>query len=221
MNVENNTQYSEEKIVLSRSKEQSLLSSANSNKVQVTLQSTSEYVSPILDLNRFHSIYVHNIVNANTGGIDGAFSDEENVAFGGSAINKYISRIITLAEGQDAEDLIVRLTAYRPQGTKVHVYAKFLNVEDSDTFDSKNWIQLETLDTDTFSSIADETDFIEFDFKIPATYMTGPNDEFQYTNSASIEFSGFKQYQIKIVLLAENSALVPKVGDLRTIALQL
>jgi len=221
VNVENNTQYSEEKIVLSRSKEQSLLSSANSNKVQVTLQSTSEFVSPILDLNRFHSIYVHNIVNANTGGVDGAFSDEEDVAFGGSAINKYISRIITLADGQDAEDLVVRLTAYRPQGTKVHVYAKFLNVEDSDTFDSKNWIQLETLDKDSFSSIADETDFIEFDFKIPATYMTGPNDEFQYTNSANIEFSGYKQYQIKIVLLAENSALVPKVGDLRTIALQI
>jgi hypothetical protein len=221
VNVEDNTYFTEEKIVLSRTKENSLLSGANSSKVLVSMNTSSEFVSPVLDLNRFHSVYVHNIVNANTGGVDGAFSDEEGVAFGGTAINKYISRIITLAEGQDAEDLLVKLTAYRPPSTKVHVYAKIIHAEDSDTFDAANWVQLRTMDVDSVSSIADDGDFIELDYKFPDAMMTGTNGEVQYTNSAGITFSGFKEYQIKIVLTAENSALVPKVGDLRTVALQM
>ena len=212
VNVEDNTYFTEEKIVLSRSKEETLLSGANSSKILVTMNTASQFVSPVLDLNRFHSVYVHNIVNANTGGVDGAFADEENTAFGGSAINKYISRIITLAENQDAEDLLVKLTAYRPPTTKVHVYAKILNAEDSDTFDNSKWFQLRTMDLDSVSSNADPTDFLELDFKFPDSMMTGPIGEVQYTNSNGITFSGFKQYQIKIVLTASNSALVPQVS---------
>jgi hypothetical protein len=52
--------------------------------------------------------------------------------------------------------------------------------------------------------------------------MTSPNvGAVQYTNTQQIKFTGFKSYQVKIGLLGTNSAIVPRVADLRTIALQM
>ena len=42
-----------------------------------------------------------------------------------------------------------------------------------------------------------------------------------YTNTAGTTFNSFKQFQVKIGLSSENTAVVPKVADLRVIALQL
>jgi len=53
--------------------------------------------------------------------------------------SRYISKTVVLADGQDAEDLVVFLTAYRPQGTNIQVYGKVLNATDSDPFDDKSW----------------------------------------------------------------------------------
>jgi hypothetical protein len=136
INVEDNTTFKTERTLLSRSKELSVLSGAQSNQIVATLNSDTEFLSPLIDLTRFHSIYVENIINND-------ITDEHDVAFGGNAINKYISKIITLAEGQDAEDLLVYLTAYKPSTTSVNVYIKIKHFEDVELFDSKKWILLE------------------------------------------------------------------------------
>lgn len=208
-----NNYLTQEKAVLSRSKEISLLSSANSSQFQVTMTSSSEYVSPVLDLNRTHAVYVRNIINANTVG-------EANVSYGGGALNKYISRIVTLADGQDAEDLMVTLTAYKPSTSDVLVYYKIKHAEDYDTFDNKKWTQMSLQGDANYSSVANQNDFIELKYQIPTANMNGVGNVASYT-SDGIQYSGFKQFQVKIVLTGTNSALVPKVADLRVIALQL
>ncbi len=209
---DDNNFFTTEKNLLGRSTEVDLLSSARSNQATASIVTRTPYVSPVIDLNRTHGVFVHNVVNANTSG--------ESAASGGAAQNKYICKTITLAEGQDAEDLKVYLTAYRPPNTDVLVYAKIANNEDSDLFDSHAWIQLETSDN-VYSSISNQNDWIEYEFSFPDAIMTGLVGAVEYTNSNNVDFSGFKQFSIKIVLTSTSSATVPRVADLRLIALQL
>ena len=211
-----NYEFNTEMAVYSRSNEIASLSSNRSNKVRVTMNSSSNYLSPVFDLGRTQSIIVDNIVNANTVG-------EANTS-GGNLFNKYISKIVTLAEGQDAEDLKVYLTAYRPPTTDVAVWIKILNGEDSDTMAQKSWIELEkSFGGDiSYSSLVNTKDFKEYTFNIPSSYMTAANSgAVQYTNSQGITFTGYKLFQIKVGLLATNSAIIPRVADLRSIALQI
>ena len=288
-----NTYFTSERRILSKSNEVTYLSDNPSNNVRITMSTTSPYVSPVVDLGRTHTIFIDNIINANTfkedatglyvvlsgnvaniaitdvlvGQTSGAnsivtyvsgnnitilptvntkftvgetvtikyannvnkgsnTSNVINVVYnnkqpGGMLVNKYISVPITLAEGQDAEDLIVMLTAYRPPTADVKVWVKILHNEDGQAFDNLPWIEMETSDVQKYSSISNINDFIEYTYRFPAAQRTGPNYEVQYTNPDSIKFTGFKYYAVKIGLLGVDAAVIPRVGDLRTIAVQI
>ena len=99
------------------------------------------------------------------------------------------------------------------------------------------WIELEKADDTVYSSLVNRNDFKEFSYGIPSRYLTGNNyvqsgsslGVFQYRNTKNTQFTGYRSYQIKIGLLGGpenttdpiNSALVPRVADLRVIALQI
>src|SRR5690606_24369537 len=87
-----NKVFDTERIILSRTDE----TNGPSNQFRATLSSASPYVSPVIDIDRCHSVYIFNIVNDDITG--------EDAASGGNLINKYISKTVTLDEGQDAED---------------------------------------------------------------------------------------------------------------------
>lgn len=147
---------------------------------------------------------------------------------GGALINKYISKPVVLADGQDAEDIIVIMTAYRPISTDVGVWIRLINAEDGDSYNNIPWYKLEMVDDTAYSTSSDRNDFREYTLKFPASMMTGntggiapvPNTVVQYTNSQGTLFSGFKIFSLKIGLTATNSAIVPRVADLRAIAVQ-
>jgi hypothetical protein len=209
-----------EQALSSRSNEISNLSGNRSNQIRVNMRTTSNVVSPVLDLDRTHNVYIDTIINANTAG--------ESDPTGGNLFNKYISKTVTLADGQDAEDLLVSLTAYRPPSTDMKVWAKILNAEDGETFAQKSWIELEKSgDGDiTYSSLSDRNDFLEYTFRFPASVMNGTtiggaSNTVAYTISSGTKFSGFKYFAIKIGLTGTNSAVVPRVADLKCIALQM
>ena len=212
-NFNENYNYKSMQAVFSRSYEIANFAGDRSNKIRASLSTITNFLSPVLDLRRTHSVYVKNLVNDDDTGEDGAS--------GGNLINKYISRIVTLAEGQDAEDIKVLVTAYRPPNTDVVVYVKLLNNEDPDSVSSRPWIELEKVDDTIFSSLADEYDPVEFEFKIPESYMTGPNGEFQYLNSSNALFTGYKHFTIKVGLKSSVNSIVPRVADLRALALQM
>lgn len=104
------------------------------------------------------------------------------------------------------------------------VYVRVANGEDFESIYARNWIKLEAYNSEIYSSKANRKDWREFNYKLPASVMTGTNDQgsaiIQYTNSANTTFSGFKQYQIKIGLQSDISSIYPRVADLRVIALQ-
>ena len=211
--------FMEEKAIYSTSTEISTFGGTPSNQVAVQMTTLSDYVSPILDLNRTYSVYVHNLINSNT--------TFELLPYGGMLTDKYISQVITLAEGQDAEDLNVYLTAYRPPGSNsdIQVYARISNAEDMQSIYSRNWIPMQSTGLTTYSSSMNKQDWIEYQFVFPTSQYVGVNDQgasiVGYTNSANTTFSGFRQYQIKIGLQSDNSAVFPRVADLRAICLQL
>lgn len=145
-------------------------------------------------------------------------------AYVGNLENKYISRIVTLADGQDAEDVQVFLSAYRPPSTDVKVWIRIMAVDDLDTFTNIPWIELGKTGNDLFSSIANRNDFREFRYGFPNAFLTGTlggaTNVVQYRNSLGVTHTGFKYFQIKIGLIGTNAAVIPRVGDLRVIALQ-
>ena len=210
-----NYNYTSERAVLSRTNEVSSFSSNRSQQARATLYSSSEYMSPTLDIKRTQTIIVDNIINSNT--------LNETKATGGGLLNKYISKPITLAEGQDAEDLLVILTGYRPPSSDIKVYARILNGEDGDSMNDLSWIEMVKTDSSNaaYSSISNQNDFLEYTFKFPTAQMTGPLGEVQYLNSKNIKYTGFKYFAVKVALTGDNSATVPRVADLRAIALQM
>lgn len=207
-----------EMAILSRTNEISKLAGGSSNQVKIEMNTFSDYLSPIVNLGRTYTVYVRHLINSNTA--------NELLPAGGSLKEKYISQIITLADNQDAEDLRIVLSAYRPPASNsdIKVYVRVSNGEDFESIKNRNWIPMEPFDSTIYSSLANRKDWREFNYKFPDSVMTGRNDQglsiIQYTNSANSTFSGFKQYQIKIGLQSDTSAIYPRVADLRAIALQ-
>ena len=105
------------------------------------------------------------------------------------------------------------------------MWIKYSHREDSEPISTRNWIALDNQTPDRYSISTDTNDYIEYVFKIPVLYLqgsvNGTTGIAQYTNTAGITFNGFKQFKIKIGLSASNVALVPKVADVRGIALQI
>ena len=74
-----------------------------------------------------------------------------------------------------------------------------------------------------FSDYENKDDVQEYEFRIPAANLTGTaqdvNTVVEY-QSDSVTYSGYKYFAIKIVLLSSTFSNVPRVSDLRAIALQ-
>ena len=214
-NVDATSSFQTEKTILSRSVEVStgaIGTNGSSANLRATLSTSSEYVSPVVDVSRAHAVIVNNLINNDDTG-ESAFN-------GGALENKYISKTVTLADGQDAEDLIVILSAYRPENSTIKVWMKIRNIEDAsstESFDDKPWIELQP-SIDRYSSSVDQSNFIEMSYNVKAENLD-ENGVVTYTSNGNT-YKGFKQFSLKIGLMGTNSALVPRVADLRAIALQ-
>ena len=206
---------------VSKSNEISSMSGNKSSTFRIRLGTSTTYASPAIGLGRKSSTFIKNIINNDATNEYGLY---------GSAQTKYISKKVVLADGQEAEDLKVMMTAYRPINTDVYVYVKFWNPIDVEAFEKKNWTKLSYLnDTDlVYSSPTERTDFYEYEFGIPSSatytndaYLDATNsDILTYTNIAGSKFTSFKIFAIKIVLLSSNPVRIPLINDIRAIALQ-
>jgi hypothetical protein len=110
-------------------------------------------------------------------------------------VSRYISKTVVLAEGQDSEDMVVFLTAYRPRGTNIKVYAKLLNAADSDPFDDKSWTPMYDTSPSLFSSIANRDDYVELRYELPQTVAVHTADIVVNTTSDIITFTNSRTTQ--------------------------
>ena len=205
--------------IKSRSNEIADSDSDRSFAWQVTLENTSgttpRYSSPVIDVDTAAcKIFEYIVNNDNT--------DEDTTD--GAASSKYVSKIISLADSLDAEDLRVYLTAYQPPNTTIEVYAKFLASSDGEDFVSKPWTKLTAEGSNPRSQNINRYDFKEHQFNLPtaapvsgAAYLNA-SDIFEYTTTNGI-FNNYKYFALKIVLLGAAHNVVPRISDIRAIAL--
>ena len=134
----------------------------------------------------------------------------EDSASGGNINTRYISRRVTLEDGFDASDLKVIINAYKPVDTGIEVYFKVKADEDPQDFDEKGYTLMTQETSNSVFSLSEE-DTKEFVYK-------SANESIEYT-SGGVKFDRFKTFAIKIALTSSNAAVVPKVRDMRAIAL--
>lgn len=112
----------------------------------------------------------------------------------GNALSKHISKRLTLAEGQEAEDIRLIQNAYRPLGTDIKVYAKIINTEDPESFDDKNWTELKRISGENrFSEKDNVADYREYEYSFPDVIPSASTLDGSVTtssNSAVVTGSG-------------------------------
>ena len=129
------------------------------------LTSRSKFTAPMIDLQSQGLLIYENVINNDI--------TNEHLANEGSTASKYVSRIVTLADGLDAEDIKVFVNAYRPANTDVKVYARILNETDTTNIDDANWSLLQmTKNEDKFSSDVDRKDIVEYGYEFADTLET-------------------------------------------------
>jgi hypothetical protein len=287
-------------IVASKSIELLQMSGRKSFILNCYLSSNNTILSPTIDLHSAASLLTKtNIIGSS------AIGENKN---NGNAKSKYVSKTITLGEGNDAEDINVYLTAYKPLGTNLLVFAKILNSSDNEIMEDKDWTLLRQItDPTLYSDSINQNDYKEYQYTFPknpvavpymqlvttnnsttvvstnsdtvwqrifsngqlitiysdiygANYevnkivtvnsntnitlanpvglantssailasMPFPYSAFKNSNNGNIvryynvngsAFDSFKQFAIKIVFLAQDTNLVPKVSDVRALAL--
>lgn len=152
-----------ERVVASRTNEIEYRTGSKSFTLEASLTTDTEFVSPVIDLVRNQQLAVKNDVDPVSFQYNEFFSS-------GSTKSKYISKIITLAPGQDAEDLQLILSAFRPVGSDVQVWVRFLNKEDPDSITRKVWTPLYNSSPDLYSDPSNPKDFREFVYGVGSYY---------------------------------------------------
>lgn len=152
-------------------------------------------------------------VNTSTGsGIDVVLNSEYDSS-GGPCDARYITKPISLADGFDAGDLRVFLAANKPVGTEVEVFFKILSSSDDSQFKDRPYQKMACINPTSTSSL-DEITYREYEYRPSST------DNFvKYTGVNGVVYDSFKTFSIKIIMTSQDSSIVPRVKDLRIIAL--
>lgn len=150
----------------------------------VVVSNTNLFSSPRINANELDFYVYQNDINKVSDTLEtrnGILNFDTEVEKNGLARSKAIFKKVVFAEGRSAEDLRVFLTAYRPAGTQINVYAKLHNSADKESFDDKQWTPLELKDNvDKFSN-ENPNDFIEYTYGLPQTPEIYENLTGQFT----------------------------------------
>ena len=178
-------------------------SGVKSFDMRMLLSTNDSNVSPMIDLQRSSITLIDNLIDKQDPAVSTGFNIpinfiNETSATGGSSAAKHLTRIVTL--DTDAVGLKVLLSANRPTGTDFQLYFRTGTADEVITEKSFTLQEPETtLPTDENLSI-----FREYRYLIGGQNGVLP---------------AFTKFQVKIVFRSTNSAFVPRITDLRIIAL--
>ena len=132
---------------------------------------------------------------------------------GGPCDARYITKPITLADGFDAGDLRVLLSANKPGSSEIEVFYKIVSGSDTTEFVDRPYVKMQCYNP-TITPSQTEYDFREYEYR-PSLI----DNAVTYTSTTGATFDTFKTFSIKIVMTSTDPAVVSKVKDLRIIAL--
>ena len=139
-----------------------VIKSGSTHTIQLngSFSSTSDYLSPVIDMERSSVITISNRIDNNAGGV------AETDASLGSNLAKYVTKTVELADTSDQIKVYVDLN--RPNGTFIDLYYKSGN--NLATFDAASWV-LQTNDL-TEVAFSDGSSYEE------TVYTIDPTDTF-------------------------------------------
>jgi hypothetical protein len=131
---------------------------------------------------------------------------------GGPCLARYITKPIKLADGYEAGDLRVFLSANKPGVSEVSVFYKVLSDSDGTEFDDRPYQKMVCINP-TATPSQDLTTYREYEYRPSASV-----NQVTYTGTNGVTYDTFKTFAIKIVLTSSDPAIPPSVRDLRIIA---
>ena len=187
------------------------LSGLKSCFVDLTLNTTSEAVSPVIDLQRSTLLAVANRLNNIDSSSDvypttDFFASTEPDGDNNAAI--YLTKQVALENPATA--LKVLFAGHRPSTSEIKVMFKILRTDDASDFDDLGYkfFNITGVDDEGVPASADEDDFKEY------IYTAGVTDD-----GIGDPLDEFVAFQIKIIMQGTNCAEPPRIKELRTIAL--
>jgi hypothetical protein len=197
-----NNEFDIPKVIASNINEERQMFGTKSCEVRLTLSSSRENLSPVVNLERLSLTTTSNRVANFDGPVeneyfladDGAYTD-----IGSSSVQdwnpaNYVTKLITLEN--TSTSLKVQFSAQRRPETDFDVYIKLLSGDEDD--ESVGWTELTSATYD--NSKANNGEFIDYSYFAPDNVS-------------------FNKYRVKIRMRSSNQAVVPVIKDLRCIAL--
>jgi hypothetical protein len=143
-----------------------------------------------------------------------AIVNGETDSTGGNILSGYQTKIVELANGFDAGDLIVRLDMIKPAGTDVAVYYKVLSNQDKDSFISKKWQKMTKVPSTNVNS-PDQSTIINTEYR----HSLDISQIEYFDGDRSYPLGGkFKYFAIKLALTAQDPTVIPMVDSLKVLA---
>ncbi len=126
------------------------------------------YLVPFIDTSVLNFEMEQNDINNTTLATRNGITDyDTEVDKNGIGRSKYISEKISFNEDKFAEDVLAYVTAFRPAGTEIKVYAKIHNSADREAFDDKGWTPLVMRSNSDKYSGEDSKNLVEYSFGLP------------------------------------------------------
>jgi len=187
------------KLVASAINETNEMSSGKSLNLDITLNSTADNLSPVVDTSRLSAHLIRNHLYNPVSGTTPDFV-ADTAKSGGSSSAKYVTKPVKLTNDSTALD--VRLSAYVPSTSEVEMYFRTTAADDARNIKELVWTPFND-DGSPDTAVTPSDDNITF-------------KEHKYSVS---DLPTFTSFQLKIVLKGTVSSYPPRVKDLRGIAL--
>ncbi len=179
------------KIVANQTNEINRMNSVKSLTMELNLDTEVSHLSPVIDLTRCDVITTSNVIN----------NIEPAAGVGTECAGNYITKVAKLEKS--ATGLKVMLSANTWTESKIVVMYKLIPVGYVDALDDLPFQFFNTTGIPDSGQLVPQNDLVTF-------------TDYEYTINDVDEFDGF---QIKISLLNHNQPYIPRVKDLRGIAL--
>jgi hypothetical protein len=190
-----NTEFYSTRLIASTKNELDSLAGVKSFEIQGIFASDNKNISPVVDTQRASVITVANLLDSPTNSNVHNYISE-TVGLGGSAKAKYITKRITL--NNPAIALKVYMGVSKWNENNVDVYYKTKTSDDTTLFENKSWTLINPLNGNL--STNDSLNFQEYQYLVD-------------------NLEPFITVALKVVLRSTDSTKIPKLGDLRLVAL--
>ena len=146
--------------------------SRKSYRHRVEMRNDAVSVSPVLNPMRTSAEVREYVVNND--------ATDETEPLGGNAKSRFISKIVRLADGQEAEDVLLSVAQFTPPGSDVKVYFKGVSAEDDlDIRREKNWIEMEYGVNNPNGSL-NKNRFVDMEYQLPKSALNA-NGKYYYS----------------------------------------